>query len=427
MSYAVNTPSPTLADRLVGASLPLILGAAILVMFVLSGGVLWKLGVNYDGSMGSPITKLHPAFYLSSFAMALYLAARPDPIAFLGDVIVRNPGAVVLLLTALVNGVYLAALGRPGIPAPFDTFVLPALLAILLLRQEESFKSRIEKGVHLLLAANACLALVEMGIGHRFFPAVVDGVPFEFDTRSTALIGHPLMNATVTGVYVISLMAGGGRIAPGLRAGLIALQLLALVAFGGRTATVLVLAFLAFFLLRAVALSMFTWRLSPASAGLLVMAAPAAAVAVLVLAQSGFFDQLLARFAGDTASTQARLLMFELLAQTTWRDLVVGPDPETLRSMQHGLGLEMGIENPTVRFILRHGAIMAFFIHVGVIAFMTDETRRCRPAVLFPVAFFAVIAMTFESLSPKTILFAQVMTIMSLMFRRPPAPDRLTR
>ena len=30
------------------------------ILFAVSGGVLWVIGVNYDGLTGSPISKIHP-------------------------------------------------------------------------------------------------------------------------------------------------------------------------------------------------------------------------------------------------------------------------------------------------------------------------------------------------------------------------------
>src|SRR6185295_10845732 len=108
---------------------------------------------------------------------------------------------------------------------------------------------RVEKLIHVLLAANAALALFEYAVGYRLFPFRFEGVELEWDMRSTGLSGHPLENAQLTSIYIMALLAGGGASMPAaLRPAAVLLQLAAMVPFGGRTATLLTLAMMALWL-----------------------------------------------------------------------------------------------------------------------------------------------------------------------------------
>jgi hypothetical protein len=409
--------SQSLAGRMAGAALWFLVMGSIIALYTLSGGVLWKLGINYDGVQGNPATKLHPSFYLMVIAFTLYYVTRPDPYGALRYVLDTNRGAVLLAFVALLTLVHTVTSKLPGLTIPFDTYLLPVMMAILLLRQDEAFKARAEQVIHVLMCANALFGLLEFAIGHRFFPAVNDGVAFEFDTRSAGFLGHPLMNATITGTYVMALMAGGSRLGFTAKGAILVLQFLGMVAFGGRTALVLCLAFAGFFAMIGTYRAIFSRGIPILYVAILFLAIPVAAVTVVGLVMSGFFDSLMERFTNDGGSARARILMFELVDAMTWRDLLVGPDSERLYSLQYARGLELGIENPLIRIMLRQGLLIMIALTIGIIYFIHDEFRRLRPGRYWVLVFFFVTAMSFESLSSKTILFVQFMVINWIMFR----------
>ena len=70
--------------------------------------------------------------------------------------------------------------------------------------------------MHALLLLNATIGIVEFASGLRFTPLVAAGVVIEDDWRSTALLGHPLANASLTGAYILMLALGAGRDLPPL-------------------------------------------------------------------------------------------------------------------------------------------------------------------------------------------------------------------
>ncbi len=212
------------------------------VLVGVSGGLLWALGLNYDGISGSAPSKIHPATYMAVALVGWTMLRAGNPVIPVAQALNRRPACVLLATCGVLLLVLIAARGGTGLAGSIDTFVLAGLIPILLMDRDTATLRRIETIFHLMMLANALLGLFEFASGQRFFPFRFDGMAFETDTRSAALQGHPLVNATLTACYILALANGGGRLSPALRAGMIAVQLVALVTFGGRSATVTTLA-----------------------------------------------------------------------------------------------------------------------------------------------------------------------------------------
>ena len=228
---AVTIRSP--ARTLIAALFALI----VVMMLTLSGSVLWELGLNYSGVTGAPASKIHPATYLAFATFGLLIAGRRNPASFFVTLLTRNPGALVFLVAIALLGLVIVLDARKGIATVFDTYLLAVMLSLIAAELDDRQLGRVEKLIHILLAANALVALLEYFMDQRIFPHRFDEIVFDWDKRSTGLLGHPLENAQLTGVYLMALVAGGGSSMPKLlRLPAILLQLAALVPFGGRTA-----------------------------------------------------------------------------------------------------------------------------------------------------------------------------------------------
>ena len=402
------------ATRL-GAALALLIALA---MFTLSGGVLWTLGINYDGITGSAATKIHIATYLTAMTFLLMLVFSRHPVVFAASALSRNPGAITFLVAALLLGAFIIIDGRRGIATVFDTYLVAGLVVLIVGELDLAGKRRIERLLHVLMTANALLALAETMLDVRFFPYRFDGESFDWDHRSTALLGHPLENAAATAVYTITLVSGGGRSLPSpLRLPVVLLQLGALVAFGGRSGLTITLAMIAYWgmtrlvhILRGGSASM-----SSVVYGALLL--PVLAIAIGGLAAMGFFDLTFDRFfTDDGGSAQARLGMLDLLGQIPLSALLFGADPDLIASLQKAEGLEWGIENPIVRLVLYQGVAFTTFLVVGFVLFMRDIARRTRDGTLLPFLTFFVVINTSESISNKTLTLARFALLMLVMF-----------
>jgi hypothetical protein len=412
-------PSPPTSRPAIAALFTL----AVATMYVVSGGVLWVLGVNYDGLTGAIASKIHPATYLAFATFALLMVARRNPVAFLARFVTRYPGALAFLAATVALAAYILLDNRRGIATVFDTYILAVVMWVTASELHDRDLVRIEKLLHVFFALNAVFALVEYGLDHRFFPYRFEGLEYQLDRRSAAFLGHPLSNAVITGAYVMALMGGGGTTMPRLlRAPAVLLQVAALVPFGGRTALLLTGAMLAFWLLWRGVEVLRGKRLSLLAIATIAMIAPALALAVGGAAMAGFFDVIAERFADDNGSALTRVEMFEVFHHLSWQDIIIGGDWEMVESIRRTRGLQTGVENPVVRLVLYQGAAFTCVLLAGFVLFLVEIGRRLRPGAAMAFVFFLIVINSFESISNKSIMLAQFVVLMIAMFRPEPEP-----
>lgn len=400
---------------------PVLLLTAAIIMGV-SGGMLWLVGINYDGLTGSAIHKLHPATYLSGLLFAVAMLRAGNPVAYLAGAAARRPASALMTIIGLVYFLHIVLRGAPGMAGALDTFMLPGLVGILLADAEARTLRRLEWVVHAVMLANAGLGLVEFATNQRFFPYRLDGELFGNDTRSTSLQGHPLGNATLTSVYVLALIAGGGSMPPLLRLGMIGLQSAALVTFGGRSGMVVTLVLGGGYGLLLLHRILMAGRIPLLAAAAAVFALPLVPLGIGALAYFGFFDALLQRFSSDGGSANARVEMFALFGKLPLRQLVFGPDTALVESLRRINGLEWGIENPVIRTLLYQGALMTGLLMIGVTLFLVEVARHCRQGIALPMIAFLMLIMTFESLGGKTTLLSKFAILLLALYR--PLPER---
>jgi hypothetical protein len=389
---------------------------AVLILGV-SGGLLWTVGVNYDGLSGGAPQKIHPSTYLVILLFGWRALTSGNPMGYLVQAAHVRPAGLLLAASSVGLFLHIVLRSGPGMAGALDTFLLPGLLVVVLADRDADTWRRLELTVHAVMLVNALLGLVEFGSGHLFFPYRLDGEVFATDTRSSALQGHPLGNATLTACYVLALIGGGGTFAPIARAGMIVLQLAALVAFGGRSAMVVTLLLGGGSGVLAMHRTLRTGRvpLLGAAAGVFVLTL--APLALGGLAVAGFFDALLGRFMADGGSANARVEMFDLVASIPLRELLVGPEMALVESMRRVSGLEWGIENPIVRTLIYQGAFMTLFLTVAVTLYLVEVVRQCRQGTALPVIAFVVLINTFEGIGGKTTLLAKFAILILALYR----------
>ena len=416
--------SPGARTRLRALPDPAVAVLTVLV-FCLSGGMLWTIaGINYDGLTGSPVQKIHPATYAAVLLLAWTLLRAGNPVANAVTILEHRPASAFLGLMGTALALQISLRGGAGIAGAIDTFLLPSLTLILLGGCDGRSLARLETLVHVLMAANASLGLVEFVVGGPFFPFRLDGLLLENDTRSVALQGHPLTSATLTACYVIALAAGGGSLDAVRRLAMLGLQTVALVTFGGRSAIVVTLALGGILAGRGLIRAVTRGRIPLLAVAGAAFAMPLFALALAGLVGLGFFDALIGRFVDDGGSANARVLVVELFNRLSWRELVVGPDPTIIDSLRRINGLALGLENPIVRIVLYQGAIMTALLTVAVALFLVELARRCRPGIAMPMIAFVFLVNTYESLGGKTTLMAKFAILLVALYRPTPASRR---
>ncbi|GJD96808.1 VpsF family polysaccharide biosynthesis protein [Methylobacterium iners] len=389
-----------------------------IVLFAFSGGVLWHLGLNYDGLSGSAASKIHPSTYLAVFLVGWTVLASGNPVGAVVRTAQARPASLFLLCAGLILAAHIALRSGSGLAGSIDTFVTPALVVMVLASFGSDDLRALEKTLHAVMLVNALLGLAEFASGTLVFPYRFDGAVFPTDTRSAALQGHPLVNAFITSIYLLALLSGGGSLlAPALRFAMIVLQLVALVTFGGRSATVLVLLLGGAYALVAGFRVLRSGRVPLLGAGLALVIGTVAPIVAVALAVGGFFDQLLERFVSDGGSANARVEMFELFDRIPLRDLMFGPDTALVDSLRRVSGLEWGIENPIVRMALYQGIVLTTLLTIAVVVFVTELVRRSRAGTFLPVLAFAILLNSAESLASKTTMLTKFAVLILVLYR----------
>jgi hypothetical protein len=421
-AFAAPRSAQTLATRDGQLAHALLAGLFLVITFLLfavSSGMLSALGINHGGISGAVASKIHPATYLAFFTLGLLIVARRNPASYVAAALTRQSGTLCFLLASLMLTAYIVLDGRKGIATVFDTYLLAVAVALIAAELDPRDLVRVEKLIHVLLAANAALALLEYAIGYRFFPYRFENTELEWDMRSTGLSGHPLENAQLTSVYILALLAGGGTSMPAaLRPAAVLLQLAAMVPFGGRTAMLLTLAMMTLWLIPRIVQMLRGKRMSLLGLASLAMLIPLLGLAIAVIAAGGFFDVLLVRFVDDSGSAKTRIEMFEIFSQLSAHDILVGANPDMIDSIRRSLGLELGIENPVVRLVLYQGVIFSGFLIVGLTLFLVEVMRRLRAGYGMALIAFVIIVNSYESISNKTVGLAQFVVLMIAMFHR---------
>ena len=400
--------------------------AGLLLIFLVPPGLLDLIGFGYSTPSGSALEKVHPGTLLVMLAVGLASIGAGNPLTYLVRQARRFPGVVTLLAATLLLLAYLMKVQRAPFTPLIDTFVLPALLLPLLVDLPASTKQVIERGLHLFLAFNAALGIVEFATEWRLIPVSYDGVAVttEMEWRAAGLLGHPLASAATAGMYAIILAMGCGRALPAwLRMPAIALQVASLAAFGGRTALVLTLLGLFVLLLLRISRVLRGERFGRRTTLVVLLLVPVVVVAVVILFDTGYFDQLLLRFVDDNGSAKSRAIIADVFRHFSWQELWFGPDQEHVATVLHLEGIEVGVESFWLGFVVLCGLWMSGLFFVAFAVFIVDVMRRCDPRAMVPLAFFLVVVSTTISLSAKTTSLAQFIALVDIMM--PASPERV--
>jgi hypothetical protein len=399
---------------------------AIASALALSPFALTRLGINYGDTGGSLAAKIHPATYVLVAALLARLILHKHPARSLIAAVFRHRGAAIFLWMVASLIAYVAVNLHLPLSSLLDTFLFPIMALILLDGIDEKSARLLARLVHAIYAANAALALFEMASGWRLTPLIIQGIDLsEFEHRSSALLGHPLANAMLTGLYVVVLAAGGGRDLPGwARFPAMILQMAAMVAFGGRLATVTMLLLLGLLALRGLGLILAGRRFNTSSAAVYLTLLPVMIVALVGAYGSGFFDQFIERFINDDRSAQARVIMFDLFSHFSCFQLLFGTDPDLLSSVKWTEGIEFGVESFWVSFCLTYGAIPSLLFFFGLFAFCLDLWRHSGKGSVWTIVYFLIVISGSLSIGDKTLALG-VLVIANMILLRAPAKERM--
>ncbi len=428
-----HLPVPAAAARLappprtvgVGGPTRWLVWATVAAMTTISAMVLTAIGVPYATSGGAFLTKIHPATWLAVAAVVAAMIDRGGPGRWAARIATDQPGVVALAVAVVMILLHTAAVQRLPLSPIIDTFALPILVFAAIGVLDPASRRGIGSALHLFLAINAAIGLVEYASGWRLTPMYdIDG-KIIVDWRSTSLLGHPLNNAFATGCWLVMLATGGGRhLRPAVRAAAMALATMALVAFGGRVAMILALAMTAAAAAVGLARILAGRRFALTDATIVVAAVTAFTVAAVVAVDAGAADRLIGRFTDDSGSAGTRIAMFRIFADLGWEEFLFGPPPDLMLQAQREHGIRIGIESSEVAFVAFYGLIPAAVLLAAIGAYLAELVRATSRASLWPIVFFVVVMSASTGLSSKsTNLALFTVMVMTMMPRRATSPD----
>lgn len=418
--------------------------ASITSLLVKSATLLEHLGYHYIQPGGFPWEKFHPGTLMACCALGARILAADNVKAEARRLLATDPLISLYLFSLAIAAAHAIVITKNPVSGLVDTFLLPVILIALTKDLDPRIRRSLALLVCVFMGANACIALVEYLTGWRLVPVVVNfrvpgpgeapdpdtdpgALAALFDWRATALLGHPLENALMTGALILCLASPGTRwLRPIVRFPLIGLSLLALVAFGGRSSLVLTIAGVVLFGVAAAARHLAAGRpVSRRALAVTLFSLPAVGVVVWLAIASGFFDRLVMRFIEDSGSAEARLQMWDMFQPFTTTDILLGPDPDVMSVQQHLLGLELGIESFWIGLTLAYGLIVASMMFIGLGLLALRVALSSGPGGTAIMVYFFVNASTSTSLSSKTTTFGLVILFVILLLQKDRRSDIL--
>jgi hypothetical protein len=420
MQAGFPSPTPRMDRLLHGLAIAII---ALLLLF--SPMALNAIGWNYDGLGGAGPTRFHPSMYLTVLAFLLIALRDGNPLVSIVSSFGQDFRATLFLFIWVI--VFVHGVVNQGLPAAglIDTYLMPLLLLLIFRRLEKPTKATMAMVIHGVFAANALLGLAEFATGLRLTPYNAGGVLITDDWRSTALLGHPLGNALMTGCYTMILMMGGGLEVKGnWRNATLALQCAGMVAFGGRASLVLLVLFLLVIFGLKIIRFLAGARINLRVLTLLAIMLPVGIAMLGLMFELGVFDKLILRFVDDNDSANARVKMFELFHGFTLEELLFGPQQDHLAYLVRVYRLEFGIESVWVAFSLYYGILPAILFFTGVFLFLTSVMSHCLKRGWLVLGYFFLVNTTFLGIAGKSLGVSILILMLMLLF---PAPSLATR
>lgn len=390
---------------------------AVILLFTVSPMALGVVGVKYDMPDGPFWQKLHPSTFLAALAIFIDVVGRRYPLRRLRAIFAGFPAAMYFI----VIWILLVAHGLINQHAQLTNLIEPYLTSLVALFMIDEMPQRhrnfLRWFLHIVICLNATIGVVEYATHARLFPYVIGGVEVDGDYRSTALIGHPLLNASTTGAYILCLVLGGdSRMTPIWRALALLVTALGMVAFGGRTAIAASSIIIVGLTLKRAAEILLGARfdIRHALAGFVLI--PLVLSGVAGAAQAGAFDAFISRYVDDNGSGEARMIALQLFDVFDLNELLIGPRQDVVNSALNLFGIEIGIENTWLAWLFQFGAWMAGFFIIGLFALFYEFWRRSRRGATLLFLYFIVIISSAIGLAAKTLIFGQFSMLLLVLF-----------
>ncbi len=399
--------------------------ALVLVVLLVSALLLTAVGIPYAVAGGSALAKIHPATFLSLVVVLVWGWANGGIGRLFGRVATRRPGLVAFGLGIALLLFQAAVVVKLPLAATLDTFLLPLMLFVAIAELDAAERARLETLLHLIVAANSLMALWEYAGGRRLTPMYeADGKLITYEWRATALFGHPLIDAYVTGNYIVALAFGAApRLTLPWRFAAMGLASLSMIAFGGRVAMVLALVMVGLAAAIGLARLLIGGRFSIDRAIFVVAALSIATIFVVIFVDGGGADRFIERFSQDHGSAQTRLSMFRIFGDLTGEQFWLWPDPEIIAKAQREYAIRLGIESSEIGFAAAYGVLVSVVFFAALAAFMREVVRETSLQALWSVAYFVAVMSSSLGVAAKSSVLAMWVIFTLVLTPREAAGD----
>jgi hypothetical protein len=399
-----------------------------LTLLVVNGYLLTSLGVPYATSAGAMAAKIHPATYLSLVVVLTWAWATGGLGRLVARVAVTRPGALVFGFGIVLLFYQTVAVVRLPVTPVLDTFVMPLLVFVALDHLTGAERERLATVLHGVIALNALIALAEYATGWRLTPLYeADGTVMTYEWRASALFGHPLLNAFITGNYLVALAFGAApRLPPLIRAGLMGLAALSLIAFGGRVAMVVGLAMAVFAGLIGGGRLLVGGRFDIRHAVAVIAAVTVAVLFFVIFVDVGGADRFIARFSDDHGSAQTRLSMLKIFGDLTHEQFLLWPDSDLIAKAQREYSLRIGVESSEVGFVANYGLLVTIAFFLALAAFLRELVASTSLTALWSIVYFTAVMSSSLGIASKTTVLGTFVVFTLALFTKPPSPSPAT-
>lgn len=381
-------------------------GLGLLLYLTVSPPLLTVLNIPYDAPTGNFVFKLHPGTYLIVSAFMLAHASRGNPLRSLLQLL-REQGALALYFGVTVFLLLYSVLryGPSGSAFIIETLMMPVIAGLLLVMFDDVTQRRLFMLIYSMIVVNALIAIFESATHIRLVPhTVAGGVALKEDIfRSTALLGHPLNNALITGPLVV--LAMGFRLTLFKKVVLLSILILGLLSFGGRTSFLVTSGLMGLYLSITFLRDMIRGRYGYLEIlGALITAIAFLAAIIGLVLLTGLGERIFAHlFWDDSANVRVRAWhVFDYMDES---DLIFGMSPTTITTIIYRLKLIYPletIENFYLAMLMQMGLVgfIPFILSLWTMAKMLWRNTG-GPGRLAIILFFAI-ASSNNSLSSKT-------------------------
>lgn len=386
------------------------------LLFLLGGPLLDVIGWSYSNPDASAITKIHPSTYVFAAAAVLALLLgrrRYRKFVLRGEYLLFALATSILLVRAIL--IVRAGTTQGEMSAVLVTFLSSAMVLICFQGVTSVERTKLGRGVRIFFAINSAMAIAERIVGHRFIPSFIDNVGGN-EQRATALLGHPLNAALLTGIMIVHLVSSRARSSLLIKVGEVLLHAAAMFAFGGRAALVLtpVVLWLSVLVspLRQHARLTRLQKLLPLIILLIGIC--------LVFLPLPFVDATIDRFANDDKSSMTRNSALLMLGTLNASQVLTGIDAAHRELLQAIFHSTAGIELAWVAFVMIYGLLATLPMAFALPLLLWRLARQLDQSAAYMALLFLVVTAGSLSIASKSLLLTQTLVMMLTLANRAP-------